>query len=137
MKNAAGDWRCDEYIPGELVYAGIVPIYHIEQVPGEVPSHFTGELLGWKFERYWYYWVGRGPVLPLKYASPLHKIFGKMVRVAGHCGCPSPEEWCGEQGVDCYHIDTQKGLSALAATLKVYFYDKERDQQNVKTETIN
>ena len=125
MKNAAGDYRCNEYIPGELVYAGITPIHHIIQLKGEVPTHFTGELHEWTFRRAWYYWVATGPPLPLKYASPFHKLIGDEVRVHGHCDCPSPEEWCGEDGVHkgdgsvkLYHIDTQRGLMMLSAVIQ-------------------
>lgn len=134
MKNLAGQWRCDDLIPGELVYAGITPVYHIEQRSGEVPTHFTGELHGWTFERAWYYWVARGPRLPLEYASPLHKLFGTEIRVAGHC-CPSPEEWYGPDGVTkgdgsvaLYHVDTQEGLAVLAATIKKWYRDSEEAQ---------
>lgn len=130
MQNFAGQWRCDDVIPGELVYAGITPVYHIEQEAGEVPTHFTGELHGWIFRRAWYYWVAKGPGLPLEYASPLHRLFGTEVRVEGHCGCPSPEEWNGLDGarksdgsVALYHVDTQEGLAVLAATIKKWHRD--------------
>ncbi len=126
MKNLAGQWRCDDIIPGELVYAGITPIYHIEQLASEVPTHFTGELHRWEFKRAWYYWVAKGPALPLKYASPLHLLIGDEVRVSGHCGCPSPEEWrkSYENGaVNLYHIDTQEGLAILAATIRKWRRD--------------
>ncbi len=132
MQNLAGQWRCDDTIPGELVYAGIVPVYHIEQATGEVPTHFTGELYGWEFKRAWYYWVAKGPSLPLKYASPLHLLIGDEVRVDGHCGCPSPEEWrkSYENGaVNLYHIDTQEGLAILAATIRKWYRDTERRQK--------
>ncbi len=110
MKNAAGDNYGDQYIPGELVKAGINVVSHgtILADP-EIKTSFTGELLGWKFKRAWYYWCAScekkfNDGLELKYASPLHLLIGQEVRLAGHCGCPSPEGnnflWCEVFGED-------------------------------------
>ena len=129
MKNLAGVYRCDDDIPGELVYAQIEPVYSIAQIDGEVPTHFTGKLCGWTFRRAWYYWVANGPPLPFKYATPLHELIGTEVRVAGDCGCPSLEERYGKTipkaiGVPSYHIDTQDGLAIFAATLRKWARDE-------------
>ncbi len=58
-----------------------------------------------------------GPGLPLTYAQPLHEAFGQVVRVDGHCGCPSPLEWFKGFGVGLYHVDSPEGLKALARAL--------------------
>lgn len=121
MKNLAGmngvqsDIECET----ELKAAGI----KVERVPesyrremGEVQTIIIGTLHGWTFERAWYYWVARGPGLPLEYAIPLYKEFGQDVRVDGHCGGVWPT-WSGEIVVGMYHVDTQQGLDALAKVI--------------------
>lgn len=99
MKNLAGDMDCDEVIRKELEEARIEIVQHPKQLQNEVPATLTGQLahkggIKFTFVRAWYYWVVHGEV-PLKvaqkmYADPMGK---KDVRVAGHCGCPPPEEW--------------------------------------------
>jgi hypothetical protein len=78
-----------------------------------------------QFERYWRYWVARGPV-PLSvarelYADPIGK---ESVRADGHCGCPPPEEWVewvdGEPCVTAYHIDTAEGLALFIGKMRSY-----------------
>ena len=126
MKNAAGDKGCDVYLRAELEAAGIkvVPYRALKEYEprhSEVPADVIGELNGWKFVRAWYYWVARGPAIPFELAGPLHETHGQEVRVAGHCGCPSPREWYGESnpdGVPDYHVDSQAGLNALAAVIQ-------------------
>ncbi len=93
---------------------------------GEVPSHAVGTLSTWTFKRAWYYYVAEGPGLPVEVAEQLHEKHGNAVRVAGHCGCPSPREWYKGFGVGLYHVDTQEGLNALAVALRsVYVEDAE------------
>ena len=121
MRNAAGDEHCDDYLREELITAGI-PYEEMEffrTTSGEVPSALIGLLDGWRFRRAWYYWVAEAhdTLLLFEFADPLHQKFGQEVRVAGHCGCPSPREWYKEDwqlGVSLYHVDTQEGLNALA-----------------------
>lgn len=119
----------------ELVEAGI-HVIDIPRVRSEVPYQVIGLLGGWWFTRAWTYWVARPAdscriVLPFDYANPLHEAHGQVVRVSGHCGCPSPEEWYkrerGFLGVDLYHIDTQEGLNALAATLRKWMEEVATD----------
>jgi len=123
MKNAAGDKDCNIYLRKELETAGI-NVIPIEGNPGEVPSAIMGELNRWTFKRAWYYWIAWGPEIPFSDADRLHETYGQEVRVAGHCGCPSPREWYGEagpqprRGVPDYHIDTQEGLGALADVIR-------------------
>lgn len=85
---------------------------------GEVKTTIKGFLYGWEFERAWYYWCAKGPGIPPDAAMRLHEKFGNDVRVAGHCGCPSPLEWYKGMAVPDYHIDTQMGLNALAALIR-------------------
>ena len=60
---------------------------------GEVPSDVAGRLGEFEFRRAWYYWTvkGRVPIALARkmYEDPLGKV---MVRVAGHCGCPPPDQ---------------------------------------------
>jgi hypothetical protein len=84
----------------------------------EVPSRAIGSLSMWGFRRGWYYWVAEGPGIPVDVAERLHATHGQDVRVAGHCGCPSPREWFNGFAVGSYHVDTQEGLNALAETIR-------------------
>jgi len=93
MINLAGVRECDVHMRSELVQAG-VPIIDIPRENSEVPYTVMGKLGKYEFRRAWYYWMVNGNV-PLEaaqemYADPIGK---KDVRVAGHCGCPPPEEW--------------------------------------------
>jgi hypothetical protein len=109
----------DEKCRAELQAAGIKPFDRIVRVKGEVPTRIMGSLHGWGFERAWYYWVANGPGIPPVYANKLHETHGQEVRVDGHCGCPSPLEWCKGFAVGHYHVDTAEGLKALADTIKL------------------
>lgn len=97
MINLEGKEDCDAYIIHELIDARIDAISLPISSHPEVKSLYEGQLLGWKFRRQWYYWSAscEDPFkygLDLKYASPLHALIGKEVRLAGHCGCPSPDD---------------------------------------------
>jgi len=100
MRNAAGDHTSSEYIPKELAEARVNIDQHTAMIPDpEIKTHFTGNLHGWTFRRAWYYWIARcedefNDGLELKYALPLHNLIGQEVRLAGHCGCPSPVDNC-------------------------------------------
>lgn len=103
----------------ELKQAGIeVMILPIHLPSSEVPSLAVGELSMWSFQRAWYYWIAEGPGLPVEIAEKLHEKHGQVVRVDGHCGCPSPREWFHGFGVGLYHVDTQEGLNALAEAIR-------------------
>lgn len=121
MKNYAGKTNCDAELEAELTEAGI-PVFRLPEslrdTMGEVQSIVVGDLCGWEFKRAWYYWVAKGPGIPPEDAEALHATHGQDVRVAGHCGCPSPLEWYEGFAVPLYHIDTQEGLNALANTIK-------------------
>ena len=126
MKNYAGVQGCDDAIEKELVDAGI-DVYKSEMFrkKGEVPTSVIGTLdpSGWGFERAWTYWVADGPGIPPEIAEELHKTHGQVVRVSGHCGCPSPLEWYKGFAVGNYHIDTQEGLKVLADVIKKILED--------------
>lgn len=110
----------------ELRQAGITVSDLRFPVRGEVPTETYGSLSMWGFERAWYYWVAKGPGLPVEVAERLHVTHGTVVRVDGHCGCPSPREWFKGFGVGCYHVDTQEGLNALADAIRSV-YDPAKD----------
>jgi hypothetical protein len=94
VENLAGDKKCDVQILGELEKAGINVIQHNKALDNEVTASITGQLGRFTFVRGWYYWIvsGRMPIDAARkmYADPNGR---KDVRVAGHCGCPPPEEW--------------------------------------------
>jgi hypothetical protein len=88
-------------------------------------SVMDDDVASFRFRRAWYYWMVSGYV-PLNvamemYADPVGK---KDIRVDGHCGCPSPDEYqgrpliAGQHCINSYHIDSQEGLNLFAATLK-------------------
>ena len=129
--NKAGDHAdTDEILRTELKAAGIPTFQESEGQPpeylseilrrnsGEVKTSVSGILHGWQFKRAWYYWACEGPGIEVSAADMLHAGFGKEVRVAGNCGCPSPREWFKGLAVGHYHVDTQEGLKALADTIK-------------------
>lgn len=91
--NLAGNKDCDSVIRDELSSAGI-ELVEGERGSGEVPASVTGKLGQYTFSRAWYYWMVSGPV-PLKVAEAMykHSVGQRDVRVAGHCGCPPPNEW--------------------------------------------
>jgi hypothetical protein len=96
MINLAGHKDPDPICEEELFIAGIAPVRQ-ECFPTnrEVKTRVTGQLGGITFHRAWYYWVADGDV-PLDVAHKMYaqEPYGKRdVRVAGHCGCPPPEEW--------------------------------------------
>jgi len=154
MKNLAGNTGCDPILRQELQTAGIEIVEHDSPLPREVPASVTGQLtrkgeVGFTFTRAWYYWVVSGDV-PLKVAKKMYQdpVGKKDIRVAGHCGCPPPEQWAfpkvdvlrkrnllsvtfGELAEMCnrgeikaprfvstYHIDSQKGLNLFVRTMK-------------------
>lgn len=119
MINLAGDKNCDVHIKKELEEARIEYKEFSFAMKGEVPSKIIATGYGWMFTRAWCYWIakaGAGTILLFDLADELHEKAGNDVRVAGHCGCPSPREWYNKpwhNGVSVYHIDTQEGLNLL------------------------
>lgn len=129
--NKAGDHAdTDDILRAELHAAGIQTLQEAESKPpefladmlrkqsGEVKTSVMGVLYGWQFKRAWYYWVASGPGIDVETAEVLHATYGREVRVAGHCGCPSPREWFRGLACGSYHVDSAEGLKALADTIK-------------------
>jgi len=126
MKNLAGNNECDQYIQIELKKAKI-PFEQMAKSTSEVPSSIIGKLNGWTFTRAWRYWIaisdkpmGLSVALKMHYKNYPDEMFdhdeslgiyGNSIRVGGHCGCPSPEEY---RVTNVYHIDTQEGLNEFA-----------------------
>jgi hypothetical protein len=109
----------DGILKRELKAAGIKPVVmECMRNDNEPHSAVLGEMQGWLFKRAWYYWVAKGRGIPVEEAEALHATHGNSVRVDGHCGCPSPLEWCKGFPVTVYHIDNQQGLNALADTIR-------------------
>lgn len=119
--NYAGKHDVDELIAKELEAAQIevihMPQYYRERHP-EMRTVIIGGLYGWTFKRQWYYWDAEGPGIEFLAAEELHQQFGSEVRVDGHCMCPSPGEWFNGLACGHYHVDTQRGLNALADTIR-------------------
>jgi hypothetical protein len=128
--NYAGRSNVDRELSEELEMAGITVVKLPESIrhrdSSEVHTIIIGELLlvpnvlctAWVFNRAWIYWVCKGPGIPMNKAMQLHEQYGDVVRADGHCGCPSPREWYGGLGSGHYHVDTFRGLKALADTIK-------------------
>lgn len=129
--NKAGDHAdTDDILRAELKAAGIPTVQEAEGQPpeyladffrrtsGEVKTSVMGNLHGWSFKRAWYYWMAEGPGIDVDTAEALHATHGRSVRVAGHCGCPSPSEWFKGLGCGNYHVDSPEGLKALADAIK-------------------
>jgi len=118
--NMAGKPDIDDALAAELEAAGIevFRLSLLKNGSSEVDTEVRGGLYGWSFQRAWYYWRCNGPGVEVGAAERLHAKHGKDVRVAGHCGCPSPTEWYKGLAVGSYHVDTQAGLKALADTIK-------------------
>ena len=122
MKNLAGcEWESGtQEARSELEFAGV----EVMELPGEMATRgevnikVIGILHGWEFQRAWYYWVGKGPGLPLEYAVPLDEEWGKQARVHGDCACRGAAFWGKGQPITMYHVDTKEGLKALADTIR-------------------
>lgn len=114
--NLAGNIASDAYVKLELDLAGI-PAEEGERY-GEPGTCFKGKLGEYTFKRAWYYWMVSGPV-PLDKAKIMYadEEGKKSVRVAGHCGCPPPEDWAHKGFVNSYHIDTWQGLKLFVDTV--------------------
>ncbi|MFZ1258491.1 MAG: hypothetical protein WAQ25_03410 [Candidatus Saccharimonas sp.] len=121
MMNLAGNTDADRQIGYELRLADI-PIVDAtaeEAKYSEVPFTLAGQLGEFRFLRCWYYWEVTGK-LPLHVANLLYadSIGKRDVRVAGHCGRPSPEKWAVPLLADDSCVlpenwgNTQTGLSA-------------------------
>ena len=102
----------------------------VDVVPeGEVPSSVGGKLGEFEFRRLWYYWAVRGRV-PIALARTMYEDpLGKaMVRVAGHCGCPPPDQKA-KDGRLCWAEWLKDGKNVLQAKteaelLKLYKEDE-------------
>ena len=129
--NKAGDHAdTDDILRAELKAAGIPTLQEdagegpeyladmLRRNSGEVKTSVVGVLHGWEFRRAWYYWMCSGPGIEVAAAERLHATHGKDVRVAGHCGCPSPREWFKGLACGIYHVDSPEGLKALADTIR-------------------
>lgn len=136
MKNLAGQdpKHADAVCSAELAAAGI-DVHNMGEwwrtQNGEVKTSIFGALYKWSFKRAWYYWVAEGPGIPPVYANALHAAHGDSVRVDGHCASPSPYDWFKGFAVGLYHVDTQEGLNALAATLRQIIADAEQTNRPV------
>jgi hypothetical protein len=115
MKNLAGDKDCNVHIKLELSQARIQEISVAEDpVHREVPYTHEGRLGNFTFHRAWYYWIVDGNV-PLAaaqemYADPAGRT---DIRVAGHCGCPPPEEWAHWFTPDGREVVSEKELQEI------------------------
>lgn len=115
FKNLAGAAYADVVIEKELKDAGI-EIVKGDRTQSEVPFTLTGKLGTFNFARAWTYWMVEC-MMPLEVAKEMYEneVGAKFVRVAGHCGCPPPEEWA----LPCAD-DLKKGLDELGMESATY-----------------
>lgn len=107
MKNLAGCEHSDRECIRELERARI-PWTTVANRYEEPQTYVVGRLGNMLFKRAWYYWIVRCRI-PLKTAWKLYENpVGKTdIRVAGHCGCPPPEDpWVNWYDEEDYIIDT-------------------------------
>lgn len=125
----------DTHVTGELTQAGIQIEGPFEFLREKYESRtaLVGILCSWTFERAWRYYIAEGPGIPPDKAEEFHKTWGGYVRVAGHCGCPSPLEYYKGFAVGLYHIDSQEGLNAFAKLLKSIYIEDETKTKTHKT----
>ncbi len=110
--------RNDDIVKSELELAGMqIETFDVLR-EGEVHTAHIGCYCGWTFKRAWRYYIAKGFGIPNDKAEEFHQIWGKQVRVDGHCGCPSPTEWYMGFTGNLYHIDKQEGLNAFARLLE-------------------
>lgn len=131
MENLAGNKNCDVQIRKELAKAGVDVVQLPASLKAEVPASIIGQLPGFKFHRAWYYWVVGGQV-PLNVAKELYEDPNgrEDVRVAGHCGCPPPEEWAE-------HFDQDgKRLYPLTAETDLIRWEKAAEKSKMMEEAI-
>lgn len=138
--NMAGRNNCDEELARELEAAGIEVIMLPEPLRNrantEVFTVIFGSLHRWSFERFWKYWVCKGPGIEIAAAEKLHRKYGSVVRVDGDCTGPDPRERFEGLAVNLYHVDTQQGLNALAETIRGLVKVKTDDSGKEKTSDI-
>lgn len=121
MINLAGNADCDRHIRAELTRCGI-EVVEGERTTGEVPYSLAGKLGAFTFRRAWYYWIVAGP-MPLDVARRLyaHPVGKTDIRVAGHCGCPPPEEpwvtWRDDEGNELVPESQREECEAMAERL--------------------
>ncbi|MCK5061943.1 hypothetical protein KAR28_05355 [Candidatus Parcubacteria bacterium] len=115
FKNLAGAAYADVVIKKELKDAGI-EIVKGNRTNSEVPFTLSGKLGTFKLVRAWTYWM-IDCIMPLEAAKEMYEneVGAKFVRVAGHCGCPPPEEWA----LPCAD-DLKKGLDNLGVESATY-----------------
>ena len=105
MKNFAGVNDCDNEIEAELKIARLPVTKLPYKMTSEVPTKIVSLFRDFSFHREWYYWSIKGPT-PIEMARELYADAEgkKNVRVAGHCGCPGPEDpW-----IEYYAIDEKR-----------------------------
>ena len=93
------DQDADKKVKEELQIAGI-PVVRVGLINNEVKTYYIGILNGFVFIRAWRYWVVKGN-MPLENAQYLYDNYKDLnIRVAGHCGNPSPDEWAKNKDYD-------------------------------------
>lgn len=109
MKNLAGHPKCDHFIKKELIEAGIPIVRSDVPQKSEVASKLSGKLGEFEFYRAWRYWVVVGDV-PLRVAEDIYRgpIGKRDIRVAGHAGCPPPNEWAFPKTEVLYELGVYK-----------------------------
>lgn len=101
-----------------------IPIVSIEPY-GEVRAAIAGQLGPFRIERRWAYFSVTGGLVPIEVAREMYadQIGRTDVRVCGHCGCPSPDEY----GADMIAADGRSVISTVEyeKCLKISFIKPE------------
>lgn len=129
-EHLVADPEVQETVRAELTEAGIniCDMDFFLDSCGEVPTSIIGIQCRWQFQRAWYYWVAKGPGIPVEKAEEFDKQWGKVVRADGDCGCRGPLFWNEGFGTDSYHIHSQEGLNAFVKLLKEIHIPRKREE---------
>ena len=128
-EHPVADPEVQETVRAELTEAGVKIEEHefLLDSCGEVPTSIMGVACHWSFRRAWYYWVAKGPGIPVEWAEDFNKRWGKEVRAEGDCGCRGPLFWNEGFGTGNYHIDSHAGLNAFVELLKLIHVPRKKE----------
>ena len=129
--------KLNAILRNELEYAGIRAVSGPLLDHPEVFTNISGVMPGWTFTRSWRYWVASSDTgLAMEHAEKLQAYMGHSARAGGDCACRGPGVW-GEGGVmKGYHLDSQDGLNALAASIRFQLHEEWRAEETIRMDSI-
>lgn len=122
----------------ELTHAGIEVVTHDEVIPHpEVFTRVSGKLGTWTLQRHWRYWRAHSEEgLELALADRLFAFLGSKARAGGDGACREPKTWAEDGRVKHYDLDSQDGLNAFAATIRLQLADEADKAEKIRMEKI-